>query len=221
MGRVLSPHQPDVLALREAKQVALRSARVPCGATHISLPRHGKGDRPMLLRLILVLSILLATPYAYGQGGVNVMPTELVEIAKRNGCVQLSDFFDGRPGPVNPPYAYGYLAGHAEDSAVFWCKNVESEVAPYSLIVVMRDSEHELTNLAECPHRIFWGNPPGGLSIYKNRQTTLDGFIYLSDPRRKVNEKTKMTHNAIRSYYDGVAELFYCHKGKWLVRQSD
>src|SRR5207237_332562 len=54
MGRVLSPHQPDVLALREAKQVALRSARVPCGATHISLPRHGKGDRPMLLRLILV-----------------------------------------------------------------------------------------------------------------------------------------------------------------------
>ena len=33
MGRVLSLHHPDVLALREAKQVALRSARVPCGAT--------------------------------------------------------------------------------------------------------------------------------------------------------------------------------------------
>src|SRR2546425_1371239 len=31
--RVLSPNYPDVLALREAKQVALRSARVPFGAT--------------------------------------------------------------------------------------------------------------------------------------------------------------------------------------------
>jgi len=35
MGRVLSPHHPDVLALREAKQVALRSARVPCGVTRL------------------------------------------------------------------------------------------------------------------------------------------------------------------------------------------
>jgi len=48
MGRVLSPHYPDVLALREAKQVALRSARVPCGATRscISrdpLPTEGEG----------------------------------------------------------------------------------------------------------------------------------------------------------------------------------
>src|SRR2546428_14190151 len=31
--RVLSPNYPDVLALREAKQVSLRSARVPFGAT--------------------------------------------------------------------------------------------------------------------------------------------------------------------------------------------
>jgi hypothetical protein len=38
-SRVLSPHHPDVLALREAKQVALRSARVPCGATR---SRRGK-----------------------------------------------------------------------------------------------------------------------------------------------------------------------------------
>lgn len=175
----------------------------------------------MFFALILVLTILLATPYANGQGGVNVMPTELVEIAGQNGCVQLSDFFDGRPGPVNPPYAYGYLPGHEEDSAVFWCKNVKSGEVPYSLIVVMRDSEHKLAKLAECPHRVPWHNPPGGLSIYKNRQTTLDGFIYLSDPKRKVPKKTKMTYNAIRSYYDGVAELFYCYKGEWLVRMDD
>jgi len=31
--RVLPPSHPDVLALREAKQVALRSARVPLGVT--------------------------------------------------------------------------------------------------------------------------------------------------------------------------------------------
>ena len=43
LSRVLSPHHPDVLALREAKQVALRSARVPFGATRL-LARHQAND---------------------------------------------------------------------------------------------------------------------------------------------------------------------------------
>ena len=175
----------------------------------------------MFYALILVLTVLLATPYANGQGGGNVMPTELVEVARQNGCIQLSDFFGERAGPVNPPYVYGYLPNHhEEDSAVFWCKNVKSGEAPYSLIVVMRDSEHELTKLTECPHRIPWNNPPRGLSIYKNQKATLSGFVYLSNPKKKVPTNTKMTSNTIRSYYDGVTELFYCHKGEWLVSQS-
>jgi len=35
--QLLSPSHPDVLALREAKQVALRSARVPLAATRKKL----------------------------------------------------------------------------------------------------------------------------------------------------------------------------------------
>ena len=172
----------------------------------------------MLFKLALAFSVLLATADAAGIGGANVMPTELVEIAARNGCAQLSDFFEARPGPVNPPYVYGYLPGHEENSAVFWCKNLRSEEPPYSLIVVAKDPEPEL---AKCPSRIPWPNPPGGLSIFKNRKATLDGFVYLSDPKRKVPKGIKMAHNAIRSYYDGVGELFYCYKGEWLVRMAD
>src|SRR2546426_9505598 len=48
--QLLSPSHPDVLALREAKQVALRSARVPLAATRIQgiintpFPRKSNGE---------------------------------------------------------------------------------------------------------------------------------------------------------------------------------
>jgi hypothetical protein len=47
---------------------------------------------------------------------------------------------------------------------------------------------------------------------------SLDGFVYLDDPKRSVPENTHLGHNAVLSEYDGVEVIFYCLNGEWLVR---
>jgi hypothetical protein len=147
-----------------------------------------------------------------------VMPQELTEYAEQNNCREITDFFNARPdGPVNPPFVYGYLPGDEESSAVFWCLNTEKSKKPYSLLFMYRETDDAV--VGKCPQRIEWHNPPRGLSIYKNRQVTLEGFVYLQNPKKPVPKNERLNHNAVRSYRDGVEELFYCLNGAWLVRQ--
>ena|SRR2546426_4327532 len=146
----------------------------------------------------------------------SIMPEELIEVAQRNKCSQISDFYKNKPGSVNPVYVYGYVPGDEEDSAVFWCKNQTPGQKRYALVFLFRKTENELT---KCPDRIEWANSPRGLSILKDQSEILKGFVYLKDRSRKAPDDVRMTHNAIRSYYDGVEEVFYCHNGEWLVRQ--
>jgi hypothetical protein len=175
--------------------------------------RHRKTAWQAVLLCTWILAVNAAQVYADSK----IMPEELLEVAERKGCAPLADFYENRPGPVDPIYVYGYLPGDRWDSAVFWCRNQKSKSHPYSLIFVFKEEKHELT---KCPDRIDWINPPRGLSVYSEKGTTLEGFVYLNGPKRKVPNDVRLTHNAIMSYYDGVEELFYCHKGEWLVRQS-
>jgi len=169
------------------------------------------------LKSIVLISLAIWLGYSPDlQAEVKMMPEELVEVAQRERCAQIVDFFEGKPGPLDASFVYGYLPGDREDSAVFWCRNLESKETPYSLVFHFKDREHELT---KCPDKIQWKNPPRGLSVYLNQKETLSGFRYLADPRRKVPTNHRFTHAAVRSYYDGVEELFYCHNGEWLVRE--
>jgi hypothetical protein len=43
----------------------------------------------------------------------------------------------------------------------------------------------------------------------------------MNNPKKAVPKNVRLTHNAIRSYYDGLEELFFCYKGEWLVRMRD
>ena len=70
-----------------------------------------------------------------------------------------------------------------------------------------------------CTDIVPWMNYPGGLSIYDDKNTLLDDFVYIEEPQKKGPKGIKLTHNGILSYYDGVEVIFYCYKGKWLVRQ--
>lgn len=172
----------------------------------------------MTRRMIVAGTVAsIALCYADVYGEVKIMPEELLEVASRHNCVQITDFYEDRPGPVDPVYVYGYVPGEKWDSAVFWCKNPQAREFPYTLVFFFRKSDHELTR---CPDRIDWKNPPGGLSVYLEKDTRLaEEFVYIKDPKRKVPKKATMRTNGIMSYYDGVEELFYCYKGEWLVRQ--
>lgn len=143
------------------------------------------------------------------------LPDELMMFAQKKGFSQVENFYK-RPGMVFPPYVYGYLPGPPQNSAVFWCQKEKNEETVYVLIVMIKDNKGEQNN---CEAEIEWNNTyPGGLSIYKNTNETLEYFTYLNDPNKKIDKNAKMSHNAILSEYDGIEVLFYCHNGEWLYR---
>lgn len=164
---------------------------------------------------LLVLSIMVMVAHlstAYCETGS--LPKELLEIAKKNGCGEVSGFYN-RPGMMKPPYVYGYLPCNEESSAVFWCEKKGKGEKRFYLMIMRKGNE---CKESKCPDKIEWHNFPKGLSIYKDTNTTLEYFYYVNDSRRQPPKTEKLKHNAILSEYDGVEELFYCYEGEWVVR---
>lgn len=166
---------------------------------------------------IVIFLLLVSISDVFAKEKIKLLPSDLLEIARNYQCDQIDDFYE-RPGMINPPYVYGYLEGQVDDSVIFWCEKKENNKRIYFLII---HSTSENKGLQKCQSKITWRNYPGGLSIYQDKNMTLDDFIYLKDTQKKAPKKIKMKHNSIRSYYDGLEELFYCHDGEWLVRQRD
>lgn len=168
------------------------------------------------ISIIMLVSWLGGASFSNALGENYVMPSELVRYAEEHGCVQISDFFD-RPGSVNPPYVYGYFKGSEEDSGAFWCKKKIADEKPYLLVVFVRGTH---VSWSTCPQYVEWWNPPGGLSIHREKSLTLDSFKKVTDPYQSGPQKQHLEHNAIMSSYDGVSVVFYCHKGEWFIRMS-
>ncbi len=169
--------------------------------------------------VVIALSIISAMFSRLGLASelTPIMPEELITYAAKNGCEQVSNFFK-RAGRVNPPYVYDYDYRPASPpyNAALWCQVRQGDKRKFFLLLMIRNKNHEW---AQCPTKIEWRNYPRGLSIYRDRSTTLDYFFYLADPKKKGPRNTKLTGNGILSEYDGVEALFYCHQGEWLIRQ--
>jgi hypothetical protein len=163
------------------------------------------------------LCILLLTLFArVSWADTLVMPRELVDFAHANGCTPIDNFFE-RPGMVNPPYVYGWLSGDQEKSAVFWCKRAEKNDKPYILMFKARNPKQ----LAGCPAIVEWWNPPGGLSIETRRRLALRNFRYVTVPQRAGPASVVTNAKVIVNYYDGLTDVFYCYKGRWLVARTE
>jgi len=170
-----------------------------------------------IILIIIIITLFDINNIIGAEKKIKLLPNDLLDIAQKNHCDQIDDFYD-RYGVLDPPYVYGYLAGEKEKSAVFWCERKENNKSQYNLII---HSSSQNKGLQNCPNKIIWLNYPGGLSIYKDINTSLDDFVYIENPQKRPPKKIKMTHNAILSEYDGKEELFYCHEGAWLMRQRD
>lgn len=169
----------------------------------------------MRLNIWIVLSLLLLIYPVSSYAQTGSLPKELGEVARQNGCSEVKRFFD-RPGMIDPPYVYGYLPGPKENSAAFWCEKKEGDKDIFLLIFFFKGERPEEY---KCSQKLqLKTGYPGGLSIYKDRGTTLEFFQYLNDPKRKPPPTEKLDHNGILSEYDGVGLLFYCYKGEWVVR---
>lgn len=161
-----------------------------------------------IVGIVVLLIAACAHPRAVeAQDGV--LPRDLADIARKSSCEAVTGFYS-RPGMVHPPFVYGVDAGDEEASAAFWCQRPGTRSF---LLVVLRANGSQTT--------IPWMNFPGGLSITQPQDFDLAAFRRVSDPRTAGPSVVIRGASAIRSYYDGVAELFVEHGGEWFVRMID
>jgi hypothetical protein len=168
--------------------------------------------RAIMIGIAMVILLFFSCSVVHD---AHCLPRELLEIAQKNGCIAVEDFFD-RPGMVKPPYVYGYLPGPEENSAAFWCEKKGDGKRIFLLMFMVKGSASRQIG---CADKIEWQRSfPGGLSIYKNDETVLDDFKYLKDSRKSPRKGVRLKGNAIQSEYDGVEVLFYCYEGEWIIR---
>ena len=145
-----------------------------------------------------------------------LLPEELLLYANKRGYRQVTDFYKNRPGMLNPPYVYGVLTGHKEDSAAFWCERTVNNRIKYFLIIMITNEPNQ--DVCKCKNIIEWHNYPGGLSVFDDPNTSLDEFYYIDNPKKNLESGNFMKGRGILSEYDGVETLFFCYNGKWIVR---
>lgn len=145
-----------------------------------------------------------------------VMPRDLIDFTHASGCAPIDNFYD-RPGMVNPPYVYGWLAGDPENSAAFWCKKLEKSDKPYLLVIKAANAR----GLLGCPAKIEWWNAPAGLSVETRQSLALKDFHYLTEPTRPGPAAVIPTAKVIVNYYDGLSDIFYCYRGQWLFASKE
>lgn len=170
--------------------------------------------------LALVLAIALVSAATAGDT-VKLLPGKLWQLARTRGCTDVQDYYERNDDDaLNPPYVYGYLAGAERGmSAVFWCEQRVGTERVFILQLMVPERSHPA---AKCPEQIFkWSDFPGGLSIHRDRQATLDKFIYIDNPKRHGPRNVRMSHNMIVSDKGGTSRWFYCHEGRWLLLELD
>ena len=147
------------------------------------------------------------------------MPADLVEAGRKQKCDQISDFY-AHPGPVDPPYRYGYLAGEERSSAVFWCKPnpTENLERPYALILV---ALREDLPPFDCPTRLLYWNGAAGLTIEQINDLPLQEFGYVDEPQKSLPETATGTGPMIVSARDGVVTRFFCYEHRWAYEIRD
>ena len=159
-----------------------------------------------MLRIIIFIILTSAALQASAAGN---FPLDLYAVAHAHDCEEIPEFM-GRPGRVDPPYAYGYLKGKKEGSAVFWCRSkTDSNLFKLVIYVNNRDSKFK------CKDEVETRNYPGGISLLKDQSISLAEFTYLGEKKKGPNIVGNKD-NFIMSYYDGVESIFYCYDGKWL-----
>ena len=101
----------------------------------------------------------------------SLLPLELLDGARNLGYSQLNNYYERRPGMVDPPYVYGVLSGDRELSALFWAVKKESK-NQYVLILMEKKNF-----LKKGKFNIIYKTQdyPRGLSVNKGNKIALSG----------------------------------------------
>ncbi len=172
----------------------------------------------MLLLLSLIGGMTFAIKASADSSQGQVVPTDLREYALAQKCAPVDDFYDGRPGDVLPPYVYAKDLNGPEAAAALWCREEKSGKSRHTLLFRKgRGSVGQGT----CPSRIPRQGHIGGLSLIHKSDLKLNMFRFVDTPSLSGPPSEPLKGLALKSEYDGVGSIFYCHQGKWLVYRFD
>lgn len=163
---------------------------------------------------ILFVSLFLSS-VSYGK--TPLLPKELIEGANTLGYKQIQNYYEKRPGMVDPPYVYGCLPGDKQLSALFWAENNDTK-RKYALILMIKRNFLEKGRFS-----IIYKtqNYPRGLSVFQGKKIDLSFFHYIEDLNRVYSGEILKSGILIYDIYDGIGSVFFFHDGKWLIAQYD
>ena len=148
------------------------------------------------------------------QSQTMIVPEDLYHYADSLNCDQVSDFYQGRPGVLDPPFVYvDTLSAWWKGASAVWCRPRGGRPDRYTLLFRFGEG---VGGFARCPNRIDNLEHIGGLSVVRRPNLSLARFYYVDQPGKKGPD-APATDPAIQEIYDGTGRLFYCYAGHWLA----
>jgi hypothetical protein len=162
-------------------------------------------------RTTWIFVVLLTLPSARAEN--LVFPQDIRSLLVKNGCHQVTDFFENRETAKLPPYVLnpGALAAWCTDDL----NKIESDRS-YTLIVEVDNKTNPLSN---CTGKITGFSHIGELSFIDINEPA--EWYYFVESRKRIPLTGKFRTKGIHSEYDGVGENFVCIAGKWAYRAFD
>lgn len=181
--------------------------------------------RILVISLFIINIIFVSPVTASGQKSNPIMPTDLIQIAKKSGCEPIKDFFVNEKGPVKSPYAYHPKTFNenlkSDFKASFWCQIGRDT---FSLVFVGLEGQ-----MAKCANKInvsefFPGGltvvPPEGIKfLVPKEQLFLRNYLFLD--KKTYGPDKYWTHDGIYTHRPGFGAFFYCHEGRWMRYMLD
>lgn len=172
-----------------------------------------------LFYLALISTLLPAMSIA----GVsnNVVPVDIREGAKKNGCEQIFDYYD-EWRMIDKPYVYGVkgmITGkrtQRDFTYLAWCQKPQNFDNPNRYVLI---ADLGITQWpGGCKFPITGFEIPGGLRIKNLNNASL--ALYSSRSGVKA-VGAKFSGPVIESDRDGLGYEIVCHEGNWLIHTFD
>lgn len=159
------------------------------------------------------LSLLIFQGLANAE--VLMVPKELYDYSLENNCAQVSDYYRKKFNISKPPYVYGVRGQY--DFGIVWCEQ-KKENNDKNYILLLKLNGYKWPG--GCPEKIENLRYPAGLSVSWNTNEPLNWYREVNNPNVQGPPDLMTNGPIIESNNDGVADHFYCHKKKWLMRTS-
>lgn len=166
------------------------------------------------MRIILLIMLVL-TMRAAVAADVHVVPIEIRDYFKANGCSEVLDYYS-ESRVIDKPYLYGAisLAGGVKSnndySFIAWCKSLGGNFDNQYVLVGRLDGA---VWPGGCKFPIGGFDYPGGIGIAR-KKISLGAFTDFS--YRKVRGGS-IVGAVISSERDGLVYEVFCHRGTWGV----